>query len=156
VSHAKESHTISATLLLTFLSKRAQMVQSTLAQCPSTKIVMSGYSQGGQIVHNAAKLLPASTMAKVSSVLIFGDPGMCSDSFSKLITLILFPSSDFGQPVAGASPAYTKVICHEGDNICEHGDLILIPHLTYGENCPRGCDVCICSGWPGNGKCLRF
>jgi hypothetical protein len=27
-------------------------------------------------VHNAAALLPAATMAKVSSVVIFGDPGM--------------------------------------------------------------------------------
>lgn len=43
-------------------------------QCPSSKIVMSGYSQGGQIVHNAAKLIPAETMANVSSVVIFGDP----------------------------------------------------------------------------------
>jgi dienelactone hydrolase len=51
------------------------MVQNTLKTCPSTKIVMSGYSQGGQIVHNAAKALPASTMAQVSSVVIFGDPG---------------------------------------------------------------------------------
>jgi len=39
---------------------------------------MSGYSQGGQLVHNAAKLLPVSTMAKVSSVVIFGDPGETS------------------------------------------------------------------------------
>jgi cutinase len=43
-------------------------------------------------------------------------------------------TSDFGQAIAGASSAKTKVICHQGDNICEHGDLILIPHLTYGEN----------------------
>lgn len=39
---------------------------------------MSGYSQGGQLVHNAAKLLPAETMKAVSSVVIFGDPGSCS------------------------------------------------------------------------------
>lgn len=45
-----------------------------MKQCPSSKIVMSGYSQGGQLVHNAAKLLPASTVAAVSSVVIFGDP----------------------------------------------------------------------------------
>jgi cutinase len=54
---------------------RASLVQSVASQCPSTKVVMSGYSQGGQLVHNAAKLLPAATMAGVSSVVIFGDPG---------------------------------------------------------------------------------
>ncbi|PQE31035.1 hypothetical protein CJF32_00006062 [Rutstroemia sp. NJR-2017a WRK4] len=90
----------------------ASMITQTLASCPDTKIVMSGYSQGGQLVHNAAKMLPAATMAKVNSVVIFGDP-------------------DNGAPVTGASAANTKVICHAGDNICAHGDLILTPHLTY-------------------------
>jgi len=41
---------------------------------------------------------------------------------------------DFGQAVTGASAANTKVICHDGDNICAHGDLILLPHLTYSED----------------------
>jgi cutinase len=39
---------------------------------------MGAYSQGGQVLHKAAALLPASTMAQVSSVVIFGDPGMIS------------------------------------------------------------------------------
>ncbi|PQE12619.1 hypothetical protein CJF30_00002482 [Rutstroemia sp. NJR-2017a BBW] len=90
----------------------ASMITQTLSSCPDTKVVMSGYSQGGQLVHNAAKMLPAATMAKVNSVVIFGDP-------------------DNGAPVTGASAANTKVICHAGDNICAHGDLILTPHLTY-------------------------
>lgn len=53
-----------------------------LSSCPNSKIVVSGYSQGGQLVHNAAKLLPAETMKAVSSVVIFGDPGLsncCSE-----------------------------------------------------------------------------
>lgn len=54
---------------------RATLISSTLKTCPNTKLVMSGYSQGGQLVHNAAAMLPASTMAQVSSVVIFGDPG---------------------------------------------------------------------------------
>jgi hypothetical protein len=41
---------------------------------------------------------------------------------------------DDGEAVAGASAAKTLVICHTGDNICQHGDLILLPHLTYSEN----------------------
>lgn len=81
---------------------RADMVTATLSACPNTKVVMSGYSQGGQLVHNAAKLLPASTMAKVDSVVIFGDP-------------------DFGTPVQGIAASKQKIICHAGDNICAHG-----------------------------------
>ena len=41
---------------------------------------------------------------------------------------------DDGQAVAGASSGKTMIICHAGDNICQHGDLILLPHLTYSEN----------------------
>jgi len=36
-------------------------------QCPNTKVVLSGYSQGGQLVHKAAKQLSAAVAAKVSS-----------------------------------------------------------------------------------------
>ncbi|KAI9651125.1 hypothetical protein NHQ30_001162 [Ciborinia camelliae] len=93
--------------------KMADMVNSALSSCPSTKIVISGYSQGGQLVHKAAKLLSSETTAKISAAVIFGDP-------------------DNGSAVQGVSAARTDIICHFGDNICEHGDLILLPHLTYG------------------------
>ncbi|KAH8667578.1 cutA, cutinase A [Tricladium varicosporioides] len=93
----------------------ASLVSSTLKSCPNTKLVMSGYSQGGQLVHNAAALLPSSTMAQVSSVVIFGDPLN-------------------GKPVVGASAGKTLIVCHKGDNICDGGDLILLEHLTYSQN----------------------
>lgn len=54
---------------------RASMVKSAVTNCPNSKVVMVGYSQGGQLVHNAAKMLPADTMANVNSAIIFGDPG---------------------------------------------------------------------------------
>ncbi|KAK8862062.1 hypothetical protein PGQ11_008297 [Apiospora arundinis] len=94
-------------------AKMAQLVQQAIAKCPNTKVVMSGYSQGGQLVHNAAKQLPAATASKVAGAVIFGDP-------------------DNGQAVQGVSK--TKVICHAGDNICQGGSLILQPHLTYGQD----------------------
>lgn len=104
------------------------MTMQALSSCPNSKVVMSGYSQGGQLVHNAAAMMPAAMMAKVSSVVIFGDPGQCR--FSRCCELQLTPI-DNGKPVAGASAAKTKVICHTGDNICAGGDAILTPHLTY-------------------------
>lgn len=42
--------------------------------------------------------------------------------------------SDDGEAVQGASAAKTKIICHVGDDICAHGDLVLAPHLTYSQN----------------------
>ncbi|RDW85920.1 cutinase-1 [Coleophoma crateriformis] len=93
----------------------ATMTMNALTACPNSKVVMSGYSQGGQLVHNAAKMMPAAMVAKVNSVVIFGDP-------------------DNGKPVTGVSAAKTKVICHQGDNICAGGDTILTPHLTYSND----------------------
>jgi cutinase len=111
------------------------MVSNVISTCPNTKVVMSGYSQGGQLIHNAAKLLPAATMAKVNSVVIFGDPSnyIFQFEFEKKRRLTEM-NVDNGEAVQGATAQNTLVICHTGDDICLHGDLILVPHLTYSEN----------------------
>lgn len=109
-------------LVLT-VSSRANDVTSTLTKCPQTKLVVSGYSQGAQVVHNAANILGTSGMAGVSSVVVFGDP------------------LD-GTAVTGAANN-TKVICHFGDNICDGGDLILLPHLTYAMDADDAADFVV-------------
>ncbi|KAJ7098737.1 cutinase [Mycena belliarum] len=81
--------------------------------CPSAALVAVGYSQGGQLVHNAAEQLSADVSGRIKAALIFGDP-------------------DNGQAVSGVAAANTKIICHKGDNICQGGVLVLAPHLTYG------------------------
>lgn len=109
----------------------ATLVNQAMTQCPSTQVVMAGYryfhisfwepyltscsSQGGQLVHKAATSLSSTVSAKVSSAVIFGDP-------------------DDGSPVGAIPAAKTEVICHTGDDICSHGDLVLEPHLTYSQN----------------------
>ena len=45
------------------------LVDQALSQCPNTKIIVSGYSQGGMVVHSAK---PQS--AKVAGAVLFGDP----------------------------------------------------------------------------------
>jgi predicted esterase len=39
----------------------------TASRCPSTKIVLSGYSQGAQLVHNAAVRTSAANAARVAA-----------------------------------------------------------------------------------------
>ncbi|TDZ15104.1 Cutinase [Colletotrichum sidae] len=90
----------------------AQLTQQALANCPGSSVIMSGYSQGGQLVHNGAAMMPAESVAKVAGVVIFGDPLN-------------------GQPVQGVDASKTMVICHNGDNICEGGNQIRRAHLTY-------------------------
>ncbi|POR37050.1 Cutinase [Tolypocladium paradoxum] len=93
----------------------AKLIRNTVAICPDTRLVLGGYSQGGMVVHHAAADLDASTMSKVSAVVIFGDP------YSK-------------QPVANIDASRVKIICHEGDNICDNGPIVLLQHLTYAED----------------------
>jgi hypothetical protein len=45
----------------------ADLTNRAASQCPSTKIVMAGYSQGGQIVHKAAEQLSADVSGKVTA-----------------------------------------------------------------------------------------
>ncbi|KAB8293506.1 hypothetical protein EYC80_007812 [Monilinia laxa] len=90
----------------------ASQIKAAYAACPNTHLIASGFSQGGQVVHNALALLPAATARWISSVVIFGDPYD-------------------GQAIPNVDSSKIDTICHEGDNICQNGDLILPVHLTY-------------------------
>ncbi|KAJ4387622.1 hypothetical protein N0V93_008219 [Gnomoniopsis smithogilvyi] len=93
----------------------ASLVTQAFSQCPGTQVVMSGYSQGAQVTHLTAADLPAATMQQVSAVVTFGDP-------------------DSTTPVANIDASKVLVICHDGDDICQFGTLVLPQHLTYAEN----------------------
>ncbi|KAI7780484.1 cutinase [Diaporthe eres] len=93
-------------------AKMAELAQQALSKCPNTKVVLSGYSQGGQLVHNAAKLLPADTAQKIAAAVTFGDP-------------------DNGQSFANIPAGNAKIYCHPLDNICQNGYLITAFHYSY-------------------------
>jgi cutinase len=96
-------------------AEMARLTNETLGLCPGAALVLAGYSQGAQVVHLAAAQLPNTTMAKVSSVVLFGDPRN-------------------GTAVQGVDAGRTMVVCHAGDNICQGGDLILPAHLNYSSD----------------------
>lgn len=96
---------------------------------------MSGWSQGAQVTHLAAADLPAATMEKVSAVVTFGDPGLYSDSRAHTVhSLTFYPLTDSTAAVANIDASKVLIICHDGDDICQFGDIILLQHLTYAEN----------------------
>jgi len=49
----------------------AALVNKVKKQCPSTKVVLGGYSQGAMVVHNAMATL---TQGSISAAVVFGDP----------------------------------------------------------------------------------
>lgn len=75
----------------------ADLTTQALSDCPGASVVMSGYSQGGQLVHNAADILGAEAMAGVAGAVIFGDPSMFFFLFFFLIFFLFFPPSSFSR-----------------------------------------------------------
>jgi cutinase len=98
-------------------------VESTAANCPDTRIVLGGYSQGAAVagfvtsadvpsgVPAAAvpQPLPAEVADHVAAVVLFGKP---SDAWT----------SRYGAPAITVGPAYaskTTQLCAQGDTICD-------------------------------------
>ncbi|KPM36325.1 hypothetical protein AK830_g10251 [Neonectria ditissima] len=95
--------------------KMASLVQQAMTKCPDTHVVVSGYSQGAMLVHNAAKSLSADVTGKIAASVTFGDP------YQK-------------QAVQGVSADRTKVFCHSGDSVCLGTGIITAAHLTYSQD----------------------
>ncbi|KAK1573646.1 cutinase [Colletotrichum navitas] len=93
----------------------ANLIAQAVTQCPNTKIVISGYSQGAQLVHNAANKLTAAQTARISAVLVFGDPFK-------------------GRAVGTVPASKVKIVCHDGDNICDGGIIITSQHTNYEDD----------------------
>lgn len=80
-------------------SVMAGLCTQALSQCPDTKIVLAGYSQGAAVVHAAAGLLDA---ASISAAVVFGD-ALGSESFGSCSSNII------------------KSFCADGDSVCTAG-----------------------------------
>ncbi|KJY00935.1 hypothetical protein TI39_contig307g00020 [Zymoseptoria brevis] len=93
----------------------AALAKQKLRDCPDTKLILSGYSQGGLVCHNAlsAQGLDGS---KVAAVVCFGDP------FN-------------GQPFQGVDPSRVKEFCDTADTVCPGGQKSGPGwHLSYGSD----------------------
>ncbi|KAF4614450.1 hypothetical protein D9613_002536 [Agrocybe pediades] len=95
----------------------ANDVNAAASACPNTKIVMSGYSQGAQVTHLAAKKLSSTVQNRVNAVVVFGDP-------------------DDNQGFPGVLNGRSLTFCAVGDDICLGGDVIDAAHLSYGADAP--------------------
>ncbi len=93
-------------------------IQATAAACPSTSIVVGGYSQGAAAVDlitadpNATfgfgRPMPPAVADHISAVAVFGNP-----------------SNKIGRPLTAISPLYgakTIDLCNGADPVCSNGD----------------------------------
>lgn len=100
-------------------------INSLVANCPKTKIVLGGYSQGATVIDLATTSLPAPVANHVAAVTLFGEP---TSGFSTALW--------GGQPLPTISPLYagkTLSLCAPDDPICSSGGNI-ISHVTYIES----------------------
>jgi cutinase len=100
-------------------------IQSTVASCPSTKIVLGGYSQGATVINLASTQMPAPVAQHVAAIAYFGEP---TSGFSSALW--------GGGPLPALSPLYGgKLIsqCAPEDPICTGGGNIMA-HVAYIEN----------------------
>jgi cutinase len=99
-------------------------IQDVVARCPSSKLVLGGYSQGSTVIDLATNAMPPSVADHVAAVALFGEP---TSGFSSMLW--------GGQPLPAINPAYggkTISLCAQDDPICSGGGNI-IAHVSYIE-----------------------
>jgi cutinase len=116
-------------------------IQSIAASCPSTKIVLGGYSQGAAIAGYTTTdtvpagldlptgitgPMPAAVAPHVAAVVLFGTP---DEWFMNLIAHSA-PPITIGQPYT----AKTLQLCATGDPVCFPGGLDRSAHSSYKYN----------------------
>jgi cutinase len=93
-------------------------VQSTVAACPDTKIVLGGYSQGAAVID----------FVTVASNPAFGFTNVMPPEVADHVTAVAVlgnPSAKFGHPLTEFSPLYgakTIDLCNGADPVCSNGD----------------------------------
>jgi cutinase len=87
-------------------------LQATATQCPDTRIVLGGYSQGAGVINLATASIPPATAEHVAASALFGGP---SSGFADMLS----PG-----PLPHISPllaAKTLDLCVQNDPICSSG-----------------------------------
>lgn len=97
-------------------------VQSMAASCPTTRMILGGYSQGAAVVDLATAAMPPAVAGNVAAAALFGGPrSSFADSLSP-------------GPLPGVDPRYaakTVDMCVPNDPICSEGGRDWGAHGAY-------------------------
>jgi len=99
-------------------------VQATVANCPNTRMVLGGFSQGANVIDRITEELRPEVADHVAAVAVFGNPR------STLATKMV------GSQLATISPLYrpkTIDLCVPDDPVCSEGKN-WAAHQLYGQN----------------------
>ena len=129
--------------ILNGIRDASSRVEATVANCPETKIVLGGFSQGA-VVAGAVTMadLPDQVPAEFRSFVPNPVPPQVANHVAA-VTLLGTPSprfmSDLGAPPLTIGPSYTDKtiqLCAPGDTICDGAPLgpPSVAHTLYGAN----------------------
>ncbi|KAK0627969.1 cutinase-2 [Immersiella caudata] len=101
-----------------------RLIGQAVSQCPDSKLVVGGYSQGAALTHRAVENLPQAQKDAIVAAFTFGDTQNEQDNGQ----IPNFPAEK------------TMVICNRGDAVCSGTLTILPPHLDYRRRAPEAVD----------------
>ncbi|KAK2038481.1 cutinase [Colletotrichum somersetense] len=100
------------------VAEMKRLIAKANSECPDSKLVVGGYSQGAAVTHRAVEDLPQAQKDQIVAAFTFGDTQNVQDKGQ----IPNFPKDK------------TKIICAAGDAVCK-GTLVILPaHLSYGAN----------------------
>ncbi|KAF2964234.1 hypothetical protein GQX73_g9340 [Xylaria multiplex] len=97
------------------------LITKAATQCPSSKLVVAGYSQGAALVHAAAKQLTAAVTSKIAAAVTFGDTRKKQD----------------GGVIPNIGASRGLILCHDGDLVCSGTLIITDAHHDYDDLAPN-------------------
>ncbi|XXH02158.1 hypothetical protein Hte_008526 [Hypoxylon texense] len=97
------------------------LITQAATQCPSSKLVVSGYSQGAALVHRSVEAASTSVKDRIFAAVTFGDTQKAQD----------------GGQVPNFDASKTLILCHDGDEVCEGTLIITDAHHEYHDLSPE-------------------
>ena len=98
--------------------------------CGQSRFVLSGYSQGAQVVADTVTALPSNYQSRIAAVVLFGDPQFNGHSAADRSTYIRGRDGVLSG-ISGARPEYPswlagKVLsfCHADDPVCQAYEIV--------------------------------
>ncbi|OTB09853.1 carbohydrate esterase family 5 protein [Daldinia sp. EC12] len=100
------------------------LITQAATQCPSSKLVVSGYSQGAALVHRSIESASAAVKNRIYAAVTYGDTQKEQD----------------GGKIPNFDASKTLILCHDGDKVCEGTLIVTDAHHEYHDLAPEAVD----------------